>query len=287
MENQIMDETDLEQSEPWGFAEQGASPDDLNAMAQQAMDSASSTPMPKPPEPAGDLTVELPGGIMHPSLGRLRHIEVRELDGFAEEALARVTDAGEYKTKLLQLGVASVDGRPVDDPGLLSSMLIGDRDEVIVAIRKATFGKELELDLTCRNCGEEQKVIYDFDADLKSRPLKDDEFSFDFKMASGKTALIRLPTAQDENDVLSLTKRKNATVADANTLMLQRLVEEIDGFPITVANEVKGIGMKDRRDILNEIYERRVGPDFEAVEYACINCEEESPLVIGVFDMFR
>lgn len=240
------------------------------------------TKFPEPPGPA-DLEVTLPGGIF---IGdqRLRNVRVRELTGADEEDLSRVKEIGAYARRLVELGVVNVEGRKVN-PEVLGQMLIGDRDFLMVAIRRATFGDTLDLQITCRACEEKQEVEYHFAKDLPIREMGASSSHVDVLLRSGQRASVRLPMAADQDEIYSIADK--STLAETNTVMLQRIVESIDEMPITTAAEVKNLGMVDRKKILDTVHEHRVGPQFAEVTYNCGRCGEEGPIVLNVFDMFR
>ncbi len=240
---------------------------------------------PEPPELA-DTEVTLPGGVFTPQGQRLRRVEIRELNGHDEEHLSRAKTVGEFKRRVVECGVVKIEGH--DPEPLLPEMLMGDRDFLIVAIRKATFGKTLDLTLNCPNCREQQEIEYDFDKDIPVRELDEEGTSiFSIELKSGRVARAALPQAQDEDAVLKAATNDNVTMAETNTLMLQQVLQDIDGMPVTAREEVLRLSMADRRTILNDLHERRIGPQFEEVTYACARCDVEMPIAISVFEMFR
>lgn len=238
---------------------------------------------PEPPRPA-ELDVTLPGGIFLPDDSRLRQVEVRELTGADEERLSRAKDVGAYKRLLLELGVVSIEGRK-PSKALLGDMLMGDRDHLIVAIRRATFGDTMEFPVVCRSCEDEQEVIYHFVDDLPVREYEGDSDVLTIDLRNGRVATVVLPKAADEDEVLKHADR--STLSESNTLMLQCIVQDLDGFPVTSKQEVNNLGMADRRKILDTVHEHRVGPQFNEVTYDCARCGEGGPLVLSVFEMFR
>lgn len=238
---------------------------------------------PEPPRPA-ELDVMLPGGIFQPDGTRLRKVEVRELNGADEERLSRAKDIGAYKRLLLELGVERIEERQ-PTKGLLGEMLMGDRDHLIVAIRRATFGDTMEFPIVCRNCKEEQEIEYHFVDDLPIREFEGESEVLAITLRDGRKATVSLPTAADEDSILA--SADNSTISEGNSQMLQRIVIDIDGVPITSKQEVLNLGMADRRKILDEVYEHRVGPQFDEVTYECARCGEGGPVILSVFEMFR
>lgn len=246
-------------------------------------DSEGRSTFPEPPRPA-ELQVDLPGGLFLPDGQRLRKVEVRELNGEDEERLSRIKSIADYKRVLLEIGVVSFEGRK-PAAGMLGDMLIGDRDYLIVAIRRATFGDTLDIPVQCRACEEQQEITYHFVDDLPIRDFKGEGTILPIELRDGRKASVAIPTAADEDAVLEAAER--STLSESNTLMLQRIIEDIDGMPVTTRGEVLKIGMADRRTILDTVYEHRVGPQFDEVTYDCARCGEGGPVVLSVFEMFR
>ena len=106
---------------------------------RQALDSAS--PEPDPEIPPNDL-VDLPGGIIRADV--IRTAVVRELTGKDEEALARASQSlnpFHFVNTLLECGVVRFGQEDESETRqLLKEALIGDRDALILGIRRATYG---------------------------------------------------------------------------------------------------------------------------------------------------
>src|SRR3954468_25079938 len=79
-----------------------------------------------------DGTVLLPGGLETDD-GIVRDAVVRELNGEDEEALAKASGHTLRYVQALLRGVETIGGEPVDNK-VLRRLLIGDREELILAI---------------------------------------------------------------------------------------------------------------------------------------------------------
>ena len=108
--------------------------------------------------------VSLPGGYITPGGILVKYAEVKELNGSDEEAISRAGSLSKSLTTILQRGTLTIGGEPVEK-NTLDDMLSADRDALLLAIRKVTFGNSVDYRVTC-NCGVEQYV----DIDLTTNP---------------------------------------------------------------------------------------------------------------------
>lgn len=232
-----------------------------------------------------DTSVTLPAGVVTED-DILTTAEVRELTGVDEERLARIDfrkHFGRYLNEIVLRGVVSLGGREVTSE-ILDDLVMGDRDFLILEIRRATFGNLVNMTLKCPTCKEEFETDIDLTTDIPMKRLDDpsDQF-FKVELRNGRSASVRLPSARSQQEVLSDEK---ATVAEQNTYMLAKCVAAIDGDSPTMT-DIKHLSMGDRRTLLTDIADRGVGPQFLEVRQACTNCAEEFPLVLDLVDLFR
>jgi hypothetical protein len=239
---------------------------------------------------APDTTVSLPGGILREG-AVLRSAEVRELTGADEEVLAKVRNhAGRFVSALLKCGVVEVGGYEAT-PSLLRELLIGDRDTLVMAISRATFGNSIDYrKIECPFCREE----LDMSVHLDSIPMKtlDDEAerTFTVSLRKGKSALVRLPTGEDQEKLFDAF---DATVAEQNSILLARCIVSITddkGVTKKVNNsksQILTMGISDRREILKELAERSIGPQYEKVSFHHDSCDREVAVEVSVSDLFR
>src|SRR5436309_2336021 len=95
-------------------------------------------------ESLGENAVLLPGGLMSKDGRLLRHAVLRPLSGHEEEWLARnrhLPNATKV-TWLLQACVLSLDDVPATT-GLARQMLVGDRDYLVLQLRRLTLGDDV------------------------------------------------------------------------------------------------------------------------------------------------
>ena len=236
----------------------------------------------------GDTTVRLPGGYVDEKGQRYLTAEVRELTGEDEEALARAAAGGNpsrYAQVLLERGTVQVGPYP-STPVLISNLLAGDRDMLMLGIRCATYGTNIDVDVKCPVCGVEAHIQVLAKEDITVKPLEDVGPEYHIDLRAAHSAQVRLVLGSDIN---SLGDAEEATLAEQNTLLLSRCILSIDGIalkPGTALQRVKQLGMGDRRTILAFLNANQPGPNFEDVKYACTACGKEMTLALGIGDLF-
>jgi len=248
--------------------------------------------------PPADNIVPLPGGLVRSKYGEqpvllAREAEVRELNGADEEAIYKVR-RNPYRliSTLLTNGTVMLgDHHPNAD--MLKNLLIGDRDAIILGIRRATFGDEVELgEFICPGCeenlGDLKVTLDDIPVKTLDDPLADTQFKVD--LWKGGHAKVRLPNGHDQEAVAALDL---ANESEVNTMMLSRCVLSItkaDGTENVTANNaaaVNALGVKDRKAILAQINDRQPGPRYDEVKFTHDSCGKETPLFLTVGDLFR
>jgi hypothetical protein len=233
-------------------------------------------------EPPPDGLVTLPGSG--------QKVEVRELTGADEEALARVQGTfSRWAATMLDLAVEKIDDKPAD-PDAVGKLLVGDRDFLLMAIRKVTWGPEIELlGIQCDNCGETFDPIVHTD-NIPVKKLQDpSDASFTVDLRNGRKAAVRLPNGHDQAVYLD---KEDLSNAQRNTLLLQRCVASItdaqgmempvEGFP----SMVRDMSLPDRTRVLRAISERMPGARYNEVPVAHEDCGGTTVIGIGPVALF-
>lgn len=260
-------------------------PDLAQQMVNQALAPATPKPeAPPPPSPLPDTFVTLPAGLEDVDGSVDRQAEVRELTGEDEEAIARAKGSlPKALDTILTRGVVAVGGRKVD-AAMLDGLLAGDRDALVVAIRRVTFGDEISFDAVCPSCKATQPVSLSCENDIPVRTLDNEERIFDVTLRSGKVARVGLPDGASQKALAGSDDKSDARL---RTILLKHCVQEIDGFPVVRENEVKSLSIRDRDAIVEEINKRNPGPQLQEVSRSCVQCSENIPLPLTLTDLFR
>lgn len=265
------------------------------AAVQRIMD-AGKTQFPADPPAAEPDIVELPGGLVQGN-EVIRTARVRELTGEDEEKLYKAIAANNpfhFMNTLLECGTLQIGDEPeAETRTLLKSLLIGDREQIILGIRRVTYGDEVTVvDYTCPECeGTTAQITFEISDDITVKKLDNprDEIEFDVKLRKDAVARVRLPNGSDQQ---ALTDQSDATLAERNTIMLQRVVQNItdaNGTIHTLAGEPSlalKMGIADRRKILREIANRAPGPRYNDVRFTHENCGKEVGLAVDLGDLF-
>lgn len=236
-----------------------------------------------------DCSVQLPGGLMvNPMEEPIQDAEVRELTGADEEALSKadaMRNPARYIQTLLSRAVVRIGPYEPPTKDHLAALLIGDRNALLLGIRKATYGNEMEISVTCPGCDQVLDITFDLDKDIPVRALPDpSKRLFEVELRHGSKAKVSLPCGGDQDAVLAGGAKR--TISEMNTLMLSRCINEIDGRPVTIAT-ARAMGMQDRRTVLDFLSEHQPGPRLEEVNEECPACEVKIPVPLDLFDMFR
>lgn len=230
-----------------------------------------------------DLVVELPGGFISQEGSLINTVKVRELTGVDEEAIARSENEARAIQTILQKGIESIDGKkPTQND--LDSLLAGDRDTILLGIRKATFGREITYSVICQSCSESQEVVINLDSDVPVKKLKNPfERTWTVNIKAGQAELA-LPNGLVQKKLSLATKDK--TIAELNTMLLAGCVLSINGIPST-SESVLNLGMADRETIAMELIEKNPGPRLLEVTKACKACGKDILVPLSLAALFR
>lgn len=229
--------------------------------------------------------VTLPGGCEHPEIGEIREAEVRGLTGRDEEAMAKANSVTDLREKILTCGVITLGGAQATTE-LLRWLSIGDRDYLLLQIRLATYGREVEFAVTCPQCSHNADIVCDLVDEVR---IRETDFGMDrvVELPSGAKARLRLPSGEEEVTSAKIID-KGGTVAEANTSLIADCVYEVDGGGLWLGREsALNMGVADRRAVIEAARDNQPGPDYSGIQHTCSACGYESALVVGLGDMFR
>lgn len=245
--------------------------------------------------PPDDL-VNLPGGLVKKDKV-ITTVIVKELNGLDEEVLARASQSMNpysFIDRLLKQGVVQIGDEPKSQTErLLGQLLIGDREALILGIRRVTYGENLDIEnWKCMVCGTEATLsmqLSDIPVEIMKDPEEDSTFKVDLR--KGGYALVRLATGDDQLAILDKGKT-DINMAQQQTKLLQRCVitlvdktgteRTVQGFPSLILE----MSMPDRHAILKELQKRQPGPKYDQVKYTCESCGEDTTVSVGIGDLF-
>jgi hypothetical protein len=272
-----------------------ANPAAAQALLDEAAQAAKS-PLPVAEFPPDD-RVTLPGGLVYKSK-LIKHVTVKELTGEDEEALARAIqhpNIYHFLDTLLSCGTIRLGDLSADESqALLPELLVGDRDEIVLGIRTATYGETVEVfKVLCPTCGGTiDKVEFSLKDDVERITLKDpaEDSAFEVSLRKGAKAKVRLATGAVQTAVWEMP---DLLAPQRDDVMLSKCIETytdaagnthlIAGFP----SMVRKMSSPDRRKILRELTERQPGPRYNDVRFNHDGCGGEVTLALGITDLFR
>lgn len=231
-----------------------------------------------------DTEVALPGGFINREGALVKYAEVRELNGADEEAIARSGSTGRALNTMLQRGLVSL-GMESTSKEDLDTLLSGDRDAILIGVRKATFGKSIEFSGACPSCSAEQSIVLDLDKDIPVKNLEDpvEDRLWEYQSKLG-TVIVGLPTGLTQRRLL---ENADKTAAELNTILLSGCIASIGGSPSMGATSVLKLSWKDREILVQQILERNPGPRLGEVKKACEACGEDIPMPLTLAALFR
>lgn len=262
-----------------------ADPHAVSAASMAALSAAAGGP-PKIDDPR-DCHTRLYQGIKHHDEW-LRDAEVRELTGEDEEALAKVGGSWiRFMDSLVMRGTVKIGGLAMTRD-VADSLLIGDRDALLVAIRIATFGEVLELsEYECSGCGEKMDLEIKLTA-LPEVSLETPGEPLRVTLRDGSEAVVRYPNGADQRAVYD---DPDLSAAAQNTELLARCLISLSGEPMPLspagrAIVVRQLGLADRRKLLRTLSDTQPGPRLDQIEYVHEACGTVIKLPLSIGDLF-
>jgi hypothetical protein len=243
-----------------------------------AVNAAIADPVPQISD-APSTEVELLRGVYDAESGEWQTVaQVRELNGEDEEYIASASSKkdlsyADYMSVLLSRSVTSIGTlTPANTPGLIDSLMIGDRDLLFVGTVKATYGRIRELEVTCNNCEATNYVTLNLDEDFKvEAPKVDLHKPISVTLKNGSVVNLNYPTGADSLYV----SQKAKTTAEQNTLMLSRCSVWDSNGPKDKEAWAKALNLGDRNKLVKALTTNPPGPTMEEVKTQCAECEGE------------
>jgi hypothetical protein len=187
--------------------------------------------------------VALPGGLILDDRHRLESAVLRPLTGRDEEWLAAhpTTPSAIAVTRILTSCLVRIgDSKPTEK--LVQRLLVGDRDFLILQLRRITLGNEFQVVFPCSKCGNKMDVLFGADAvPVTVRPQTRAEYSIQLGLGGkGSAVRFRLPCGADQEAVVRLEPER------AVDLLLDRCILGNDGGSLSSAErEAVGEAMEE------------------------------------------
>lgn len=218
-----------------------------------------------------------------------KEVEIREITGFDEEMITKPevrSNIGKLVTTLISNVVVRIGTiKPADMTRakwekIFRELPLGDRDKIMLEIRKQSNGNEIELDMKCPHCKQKIVHIVEIDTDIDYRPLDGNPEAIPFELPKGlrndegqlcTTGFLRLPNGDDQDQLDSIA-RKNP--GQANTTLLTRVITELDGYGKVSLSDLRKMSVRDRDSLIKLLGDYAYGPKFE-ISFPCPSCMED------------
>lgn len=228
--------------------------------------------------------VNLPGGYLFSNGIIGTTAQIRELNGFDEEAIAKAGSIENALSVILERGLVSIQDETLSKADL-NTLLLGDRDEILLAIRKTTFGKDVEINTVCTSCAKTQVTVVDLDKDVESKtlddPINDRLITLNVKAGEVKVTLPNMITSK------RLSEGSNKTIAEGITELLSGCLVSINDVPSMGKATALQLGIVDREKIAEALYDNAPGPRLAEVSKACEACDNKIMLSLSLASLFR
>jgi hypothetical protein len=232
-------------------------------------------PVESVPLPSGGVTYP-PNSVLH---GR-DSVDIRSMTAKEEDVLT--------SRALIKKGtvISHLLNNCITTPGAnADTMLSGDRNAVMVALRITGYGAGYNVEVACPSCGEKSKQEFDLSAlevkrlAIQPTSIGSNEFEFELPVTK-KRVKFRFMTGRDEQDIMKMQERLKKTGAAGNQLVTQRLqyaVISIDGISDRTKLQmfIQNMPARDSLALRRFIDENEPGIDMSAW-MECPHCFEQS-----------
>jgi len=235
-------------------------------------------------EPPANNIVNLPGGYIFKDGSVGTTAEVRELNGFDEEALAKANSINSALKIIFERGLVSVADETLSKSDL-DSMLMGDRDAILLAIRSITFGQFVDVDVVCNSCNTSQSLEIDLTNDIPVKTLDDrvNDRLITVELKSGVAEVV-LPNLITNKRLMDIP---NATYAETLTEILAGCLVSVNNSHSLGKITAQQLGLSDREAIASALYDGAPGPRLAEVSKACEACDNNIKISLGLASLFR
>ena len=199
----------------------------------------------------------LPGGLMLQQNSVLNKACLRPLSGREEEWLAQhqSTPSAKRANWLLNACLVSLGDRPANKD-LVQQLLVGDRNFLILQLRRLTLGDHVQAVAPCPICNQKMDVDFQLDdVPIEYRPQNVSSYTVEL---SGRSVRFRLPAGGDQE--AALETRSEDAVED----LLNRCVLDDGGKPLSA---------EEQSIVIAEMEQRAPHIDLE-LELTCPECSE-------------
>lgn len=230
-----------------------------------------------------ETVITLPGGYITVTGEVVTEVEIRELTGRDEEAIAKVSSLASTLQTVLQRGIVRVGNEPVTEQ-TLDLMLAGDRDWILLNVYAVTFGDEITLTPYCSSCSERVTIKANL-TEITPNVRLDDPYNRHFPVKTGKgTVMATVPTGRVQRALLIAGEK---TGAELSTVLLKGCITQINDLPVLRDSQILDMSIRDRRKIAEAIMEKVVGPQLQDIKVTCPQCATTLEVPLSMAALFQ
>lgn len=202
--------------------------------------------------------VELPGGLINKDGHRLALARMRPLTGAEEDWLAANPDmpSALVVTRILSSCLVQLDNIAVDRD-LVRRLLVGDRDFLMLQLRRITLGDQIHAVLSCPVCSARMDIDFGIQ-DVKVEPRRQTELTYTIEH-DNRSLRFRLPVGADQEEVLPMDRE-----AAVNSLLARCVIRDGEG----------ALSSEDRSAVINAMDRLAPQVDLE-LNLTCPECSHE------------
>lgn len=220
-------------------------------------------------------------------------VSINQMTGIEEEILTdskTIKNAGKLITELLTSIIVEMDGKSASRQDV-KDLLIGDRDFILVELRKISLGEIIESSFVCPNCGEKIHDEVSLD-DLKVKEVGEDfegvltiELIDGYKDREGNKRNKITVKYPDGNTQEKTAVIMSQNIGRGNTELIKECIIEMEGISPVTRGVIKSLTKRDRDIILSKIDKNSPGVNFN-VESVCNECGESFETMLDLTNFF-
>jgi len=201
------------------------------------------------------------------------------MTGIEEEILTDnhlVRNGGKLITALLFSVIEEIDGE-IPSKEDIRNLTIGDRDAILLELRKISLGAEMVSKFQCPSCKAMIEIVEDLN-EIKTKEVEggtkesmEIELTDGYKDKEGKVhkiAVVKYPTGATQEKSAAIMRQN---MGRGNTAMLTECVKEIGKINSITGDIIKNLTKRDRDILLTKISKNAPGPKF-TIEVTCYEC---------------
>lgn len=211
----------------------------------------------------------------------IRLMTAREEDILTSRSLAK---KGTVITELIKSCLVNRDVN-------VNSLISGDRNAIMIAIRVTGYGADYDVDITCPSCSHKHKNTFDLNSlpiktlDVEPVQLGQNEFDFSLPM-SKKKITFKLLTGIDEEEINVKNERMKKLGTQVDNLITTRLQHSIlsiegDYNKTNISNFIRNMRAGD--SLAFRKYMDKIEPGIEMKqEVTCPSCDNQEEVNVPI-----